>query len=607
MSLLLLAVVAGCAPRAHEPVVEPVPVPLEVAADSVIPAPEPAVRRVVLPLPPDHAAWIEATIGALSLREKVGQLMIVWTGGQAVPFGSAEFVRLARAVEQDGVGGVIISIGPPQAYVSKLNELQRRARLPLLVMTDMESGPGMRLRGGAPSATNVPHAMALAAAGSDSLAREVGRLTAREARAVGVHMTLAPVLDVNSNPANPIINVRSYGEDPAEVTRYALAFMSGARAEGLLAAAKHFPGHGDTGVDSHIELATVASDRARLEAVELPPFRAAVDDRIDAVLVGHLAVPAIDGSGAGPASLSTRIIGELLRDELGFDGLVITDALNMGGVTRRHGDAELAVRAIEAGADLLLQPRNIPVAVDAVVAAVESGRISEARIDASVRRVLAAKARAGLHERRLVDAGGLAGVVGTRAHANVARSVAERSITLVRDNDDVVPLRPAVRRILSITYADTRDAAVGRVFETELRRSRAVTAVRVHPRTTAREIDALVARAGGFDLVVVSAQVLPREYRGSVDARGGFPELVERLGRARVPLLAVSFGSPYLLSAPSGAPAYLLAWGGSGDSQRAAAAGLLGTLPITGRLPVSLPPEHHAGDGLVRGTGAGTQ
>jgi beta-N-acetylhexosaminidase len=396
------------------------------------------------------------------------------------------------------------------------------------------------------------------------------------------------VLDVNSNPRNPIINVRSYGEDPGEVARYATAFMRGARAGGLLTAAKHFPGHGDTSVDSHIALAAVPGDRARLDAVELPPFRAAIDAGADAVLVGHLAVPAIDGPGAGPASLSPRIVRGLLREELGFDGLVITDALNMGGVTRLHGDAELAVLAVAAGADLLLQPRDIPRAIDAVVAAVAAGRLDEAVIDVAVTRMLLAKARAGLHAGKLVALDPTATVVGSRAHAAVARAVAERALVLVRDRDDVVPLRPDARRILSITYADTRDAAVGRVFEAELGRGRSVTSVRIHPRTTARELDAIIARAGTADLVIASAQVVPREHRGTVETTPLFPRAIERLVERGVPLVVVSFGSPYLLAAVPDAPAYLVAWGGTGDSQRAAARALLGELPITGRMPVEL-------------------
>jgi beta-N-acetylhexosaminidase len=376
-------------------------------------------------------------------------------------------------------------------------------------------------------------------------------------------------------------------------------FMRGAQGAGLLTAAKHFPGHGDTYVDSHIELATVNSSRAELDAIELPPFRSAVREGIDAVLVGHLAVPAIDGAGAGPASLSPRIVGGLLRGEMRFDGLIITDALNMGGVTRRFGDAEVAVLAVEGGADLLLQPRNITTAIDAVVTAVRLGRIEESRIDDSVRRILAAKARVGLHEQRFVPAAALRNTVGSREHADVARTVAERSITLVRDDDGTVPLRPHLRRVLLVHYTDGSGGGA-RTFEAELARSRTVQTVQVNDRTTARDFDAILARAIDFDIVIASAQIVPREYRGTVEARGGFTGLADRLAGGNVPLIVVSFGSPYLLASVPRSPAYMIAWSTGEASQRAAAQALLGRLPITGRLPVSIMAGHAAGDGLDR-------
>jgi beta-N-acetylhexosaminidase len=582
------------------------PAPRPAAPDAVVGA-----AHAVGPAPPTaharYSRWVERSLAGLSLREKVAQMMMPWTPGDDVAEGTEPFRRVAEWVEQDRVGGIIISTGTPQGYAAKLNALQRRARLPLLVATDMESGPGMRLKTdpGLPAllqqeaGTAFPPVMGLAAAGSDTLAWEVGRVIGQEARAVGVVLTLSPVLDVNSNPANPIINTRSFGERPADVARLGAAYVRGIHAGGLLAAGKHFPGHGDTHTDSHIDLPTVGADRARLDSVDLVPFRAAIGAGVDAVLVGHISVPAVEAGGV-PASMSHRFATDLLRGELGFDGIVFTDAMNMGGLTRRFGEQEAAVRAVEAGADILLQPPHPREAIDAVVAAVLAGRIPEARIDASVRRILAAKERAGIARSAAVDPNRLAALVGSPQHQALAREVAERSITLVRDDRGLVPLPAAARRVLSVAYSDA-PSTFGAAFDAALAEDgRTVESVRVGPATTAADYAALRQRAAAADVVVVSASVTPHEYRGSVDAPGAFSGFVEGMSRDGLPVVAVSFGSPYLVSAFPSVPAYLLAWGACGVCQRAAARAVLGQAPIHGRLPVSLPPRWRVGWGMDR-------
>lgn len=571
------------------------------------PAPPPPVPSPA-PLDASGRAWVEETLASLSLRQKVGQLVMPWVGGEYTSVDSPEFDRLVAWVEREEVGGLVMSVGLPHSYAAKLNALQARAGVPLLVAADMENGPGMRLAGiySLPhllpqgGGTVFPPLMAFGAAGSDSLAFELGRVLGREARAVGVHMVFGPVLDVNSNPLNPIINTRSFGEDPREVARLGTAYLRGARAEGLLTTAKHFPGHGDAEADSHIELPRITADRARLDAVELVPFRAAVEAGVDAVMTAHVAVTGVEGADAPPATLSRRFMTGLLREELGFEGILFTDAMDMGAVAERYGRTEPLLLALEAGADVLLMPLDAEEAVEAVLGAVAAGRIAEARIDASVRRVLAAKARAGLHRGRLVSLERVDDDVATRAHAAVAREVAERSLTLARDRAGLVPL-PAATRVLSVTYADPADLVAGRAFARELREGGLeVTEARLDHRSTAEELDSVRALAGAADRVVVSAFVSPREHTGSVGTRGGFAELVEGLAAAGEPLVAVSFGSPYLLGSFPSVPAYLLAWGGADVSQRAAARALLGRVPITGKLPVSLPPHHRAGEGIER-------
>ncbi len=555
-------------------------------------------------------AWVESTLAGLTLRQKVAQLVIPWVGGEYAAVDSPEFERVARWVEEDGVGGVILSIGLPHSYAAKLNELQRRARVPLLVTTDMENGPGMRLAGvySLPhllpqgGGTVFPPVMALGAAGSDSLAFRAGRVVADEARAVGVHLTFGPVLDVNSNPANPIINTRSFGEDPQAVARLGSAFVRGVRSGGLMSVAKHFPGHGNTATDSHIDLPVIAADRARLDAVELVPFRAAAAAGIDGMMIAHIAVTGVEGSDAPPASVSRHFVTGVLREQLGFGGLVFTDAMDMGGVTRRYGATEPLVLALEAGADVLLQPLDVTAGIDAVAAAVRSGRVPEARIDRSVRRVLEAKARLGLPARRLVELDDVDERVGTRPHRAVAAEIARRSITLARDGRGLVPLAPG-RRVLSVTYAEVADMLAGRAFDRELAAGGArVSSARVDDRTGAAEWEALRRRADSADVIVASAYVSPREHRGTVGAGGGFPAWVEALAAAGKPVVAVTFGSPYLVSAFPSVPAYLLAWGGAEVSQQAAARALAGSAPITGTLPISIPPSLPRGTGITRGT-----
>jgi beta-N-acetylhexosaminidase len=324
---------------------------------------------------------VERTLSSLSLREKAAQLVTVWLTGGYASTSSPEFEELAELVEVQGIGGLVISIGLPHGFAAKLNSLQARATVPLLVSSDLESGPGYRLGGvyALPTlidmggATEFPPAMAFGAIDEEETVFEMGRITALEARALGVHLNFAPVLDVNSNPTNPIINTRSFGEDPERVAALGAAMIRGMHAGGLMATGKHFPGHGDTSTDSHVELPIVEADRLRLDSLELVPFRRAIQAGVDAVMTAHVAVPGILGPGAPPATLSADVMTGLLRDELGFQGLLYTDALDMGAIVRGYGDAEAAVRAVQAGADVVLMPLEPVAAIEAIVAAVDSG------------------------------------------------------------------------------------------------------------------------------------------------------------------------------------------------------------------------------------------
>jgi beta-N-acetylhexosaminidase len=594
-AVLLVATVAAAA--AALPRVSPAP-PLP-AAPAFAPAAAADAGEVAraFGLDAEAAAWVESTLARLTPRERVAQLVMPWIRGGRMAPRSAEWQRVRRAVAEDRVGGFIVGRGAAGEFAGALNAAQALAGVPLLVLSDLETGPGQRLTGG----TNFPPAMAFGAADSDALAREAGRATAREARAVGIHMTLGPVLDVNTSPRNPIINTRAFGDDPGRVARLGAAWIAGAREGGLLTAGKHFPGHGATETDSHIGLPAIALGAERLAAVELVPFREAIRQGMEGVLVGHIAVTGIEGAGAPPASLSPRITGGLLREELGFGGLVVTDALNMGAITRTHDVAEASIRAVLAGADVLLQPPGERRVIDALVRAVESGRIPRERLDGAARRVLAAKAAAGLHRGGATRAPGAGTVVGSAAHRDLVRRVAEASVTLARDGRGLVPFPAGTRRVLHVVYSDGRGGFVAPTFAAALADAGyAVETVRVDERTTAAAFAALAERAAAADVVVASAHVTPREYVGSVAVDGGFSAWVERLAAAGRPVVAVSFGSPYVIDGFPSVPAYLLAWSGATESQRAAARALAGQAPITGRLPVALAPNHRAGEGVGR-------
>src|SRR5947209_12937160 len=390
-------------------------------------AEKPAAQKGAVPpksapkkLSPAAKEWVETTLRKMTVDEKIGQLLFTTYHGSLTATDTAAYQQIMHDVTDLHVGGFInITHGSPlgvvksQAYPTELlsNQLQAKSKLPLLVGADFERGTAMRLDEG----TSFPTAMAVAAGGNPKDAYVMGKITALEARAVGVHWIYAPDADVNNNPGNPIINTRSFGEDPARVAEFVTQFVRGVEENGGLATAKHFPGHGDTAADSHIDLPVIHADRARLDKLELVPFHAAIDAGVSSIMTGHLAVPALEPDTNTPATLSSKILTDLLRKELRFQGLVVTDALDMGGITVRYAPGEAAVRAFLAGADALFMPAVPDAAFEALQAAVKSKRISRERLDASVRRILQAKARLGLNTSRLVDVNAIDQKLGSTA------------------------------------------------------------------------------------------------------------------------------------------------------------------------------------------------
>jgi beta-N-acetylhexosaminidase len=534
---------------------------------------------------------MQRLLGSLSLREKVAQLVMPWITGSYVSYDDTAFARIQRWVDSLHVGGIIVSIGSPMDVAAKLNRLQRLAPLPLLIASDLESGSSFRLNGGTPFPTN----MGVAAAGSELDAYEMGRITALEGRAVGIHLTFAPVADINNNPANPIINTRSFGEDPESVARLVAAEVKGLQEHGMYATAKHCPGHGDTGTDSHISLPVINASWDRLDSLELVPFRAAVKAGVTAVMSAHIALPAIDSGRNRPATLAPSILTGVLRDSLDFQGLIVTDALNMGALVSGYGAGEATVLAFLAGADLLLQPADPAVAIDAMVAAVETERIPLTRLDASVMKILELKNRLGLFQERLVSLDRVPAFVGAAGFQRIAEEVTTRSIVLVKDSANTIDsLRARPRPVSVIAYGEDAGAAmIG-----ELRsRGYAVTSFRIHPQSGPASYDSAQRIIDRYSIAIFVTAVRATAWSGNIGLPSQFAALMDSTSRKRRTVL-ISFGSPYLISQVPGIGSYLLGWQSRGMSERAMAAALTGVTPITGILPITVPDGGPSGYGI---------
>ena len=573
-------------------------------------APRAPGRTASTAAPP--GAWATRALKRMTLRQKAAQLVWPWILGDYVPEGSPEWGRLMQLVLEDEVGGFIVSVGTPTEIASKVNALQRLSALPLLMSADYETGVGFRARGAyfVPNeidlggATNFPLQMALGASRDSALAYQMGRATAREARALGIHVAFGPVLDVNNNPKNPVIAARSIGEDPALVAWLGVAVTRGLEENGVVATGKHFPGHGDTEINSHLALPTVAVSRARLDSVELPPFRAAVRAGIGAMMTFHGILPALDSTGV-PATLSPAVLTGLLRREMGFRGLIFTDAMTMAGVLQQFGSREAVKRAVAAGADVVLMPENTREAIEAIVAGVKEGRYTEARLDVSVRMILALKERMRLHRHRLVSLDSVRVVVGDSSHVDLARRIAERGLTLARDALSQVPLASvrSAPRVLAIVVTPRGDLAAGPAFTSTLRSSYPQLRTELMLPNVERDggnVARLLAAADSADQVIVASYMIQTSESATSDAPGSISSLVRGLvSRGKSPVV-VSFGNPYLLREIPEASAYLVAWGGSTASQVAAARALAGLIPITGRLPVTIMPSAALGAGVSR-------
>lgn len=570
--------------------------------------------------------WAEKTLRKMTLEEKVGQVFMIWCRARFLNLESPEYLQFREAMQKYHVGSFAMSVpvdGPyllrtgPYEAAELLNRLQRDSRLPLLFAADFERGVAIRLTG----TTNFPHAMAFGADGKLEDAERFGRITALEARAVGVHWNFFPDADVNSNPANPIINTRSFGEDPQQVGALVTAYIKGAHEGGMLTTVKHFPGHGDTATDSHLGVAAVNGDRARLDAVELPPFRQAIAAGVDSVMVAHVTAPALDPDPNHVATISPAVVSDLLEKQLGFKGLVVTDALDMAGVTHLFANdiGRAAVEAFKAGNDLLLIPPDLDASYKAMMKAVLSGEIPQKRLDASVLKILKIKASLGLNEARTVDLNAISKIVGKPENLAFGEQVADSAITVVRDNGKVMPMKakgtgPAVlpymskeethNDVLAVVFSDDVRTESGRAFTREFHaRIPDARILYVDPRIASAMTDEILKAADTAQTVVAAVYVVPSPGKAGNstamgDATGAL--LQQLLDHAAQKTAVIAMGNPYLASDFPKIENYMCTFSNASVSEVAAVKALFGEIPIRGRLPVSIPNVAQRGTGLER-------
>lgn len=539
-------------------------------------------------LPPDDR-WVEQTLSSMTLEEKIGQLfMPVHT----------TMDRTSAWVHNHHIGGIWFSRVEAKAIAAELNTLQEMAKVPLLVSVDFEKGAGTYVDG----ATDFPINMALGASRNPELVYQAAAVTAKEARALGVHVNFAPVMDVNNNPKNPVINTRSYGEDPNLVAKLAEAAIRGYQDHGLLATGKHFPGHGNTETDSHAHLGVVSGDRKEFESVELLPYKEVLrHTRPSAIMTAHLWIKALDRDTI-PATLSSNVMNGLLRQRLNFDGVIYTDAMVMGGITTRYPFDVATVKAIQAGCDIILFPGDLEGGITAIKAAVAAGDLSEQRIDESVRRILRSKTQVGLHRQRAVDISGIDSSVGTSEHYAVAKRVAAACLTLVQDKQSLIPVAPA-KNILVLAMSNKEGNSIvsrGLIsFPDEVRKQTThVSELRLSDSLNAEESARAISLAREADIVLVAAYIKIVLNSGTVELPATHTSFIERLVGVNPNVVLISFGNPYIGASVPSVPTIICAYDNARALQETIAEALYGKIPFRGMLPVTVGGDMRYGDGI---------
>jgi beta-N-acetylhexosaminidase len=566
---------------------------------------------------PSEKSWkfADKMLKKMSVDEKVGQLVHIGINAKYTAQDSDAFKDIQRHIVENKVGGIVVFAGGVYETVHFVNRMQENAKIPLLISADFESGVGMRFD----ETINFPWNMAVAATGNPEFARREGVIVGKEARALGVLQVYAPVVDVNNNADNPVINTRSYGENPQDVARFGVAFMEGLQSQRIIATAKHFPGHGDTAVDSHRGLPIINYDRKRLDSLELIPFKAVIDAGIASVMIAHIALPQIDPTvikpiknavntdtesafstenATLPATLSPMINTQILHKELGFKGLTVTDAMSMSGLTQYFTQDEAAVRAFLAGADILEKPADIELTLKGLKDAVMSGRISQERLNESVKKQLAWKHELGLFKNKITPLNEIDKIVSTSETGKLSAEIATNAVTLTKNEANLLPLEKGKRAVvLCITNGEDKNSVGMPLINTLRSQGLQVERIVIDERSNEAEIKFAISKIQKADVVIGG---LYARVRSGAKNSIGLPEagtkVLNEVFALNKPSIGISFGNPYLLRNFPQFSSYIVAYGDMSSLQRASANGIMGTTDFVGKLPITI------GD-YPRGTG----
>ena len=541
--------------------------------------------------------WTENKLNSMTLREKIAQMIITNSFGYALDNNSAEYKRLSNLIVNEKVGGVIFFKGNSVQQAELTNSLQSLSETPLLISADYERGTKMRLDDG----SLFPSNMALGATRNPELAYLMGIQIAKECRSIGVHQNYAPVVDVNNNSLNPIINVRSYGEDPSLVSSMSEKFIKGLQEGNVIATAKHFPGHGDTDIDSHSDLPVLNFSRERLDNLELIPFKNAIKNNVMSVMIAHLSLPSLDAEANVPASLSKNIVEGLLINELKFNGLIVTDALNMAGVVNHFSVREVALRCVNAGIDLILMPQGETEAIDAIENAVNNGSISEERINLSAKKILNAKSWLKLDENKLSDVSKVSSIVNSDESMKISQQIADESITLVKNSYNILPFTMASEMsCLIVSMNNGNEKANSDFFLSKFNEENKFKSTSFFDLTgDVINSNEILSEASSYDVVIVPVYAKVKIKTGTVGLPQSQLDLINSLISNGKKVVVVSFGNPYLIQGFPEVGSYICAYADAETSINSVIKSFYGTIKYKGKLPVSISNEFKYGDGIT--------